>query len=66
MKTNNFTLVFFKYIKTKNGYVFGIRVVTDNIEVTVSVLKNRPVNINCFPEMLGHPIETKVRILENY
>ena len=66
LKKDGFTLEFNKEIKTKSGYVCGVRVEPEEVEITTPALKEGPIGIMHFHELLGHPSEAKTRAVANY
>ena len=67
LKKGNFTLEFDKEIKTKNGYVCGVRVETeDNHELAIPAIKDGTVDIMQFHDLLGHKGEAKTRAMASY
>ena len=67
LKKGNFTLEFDKEIKTKNGYVCGVRVETeDDHELAAPAIKDGTVDIMRFHDLLGHKGEAKTRAVASY
>ena len=62
LKKGLFPLVFGEVINTNRGFICGVNVEPlVETEVAAPVLKDQPVNINCFRELLEHPSEAKTR-----
>lgn len=66
LKKDGFTLEFNKEIKTKSGYVCGVRVEPEEVEIAAPALKDGPINVMRFHELLGHPSEAKTRAVASY
>ena len=66
LKKDGFTLEFNKEIKTKSGYVCGVRVEPEELEIATPALKDGPVDVMRFHELLGHPSEAKTRAVAKY
>ena len=66
LEKDGFTLEFNKEIKTKSGYVCGVRVEPEDLKLAIPALKDGPINVMSFHELLGHPSEAKTRAIANY
>ena len=67
LKKGYFTLEFDKEIKTKNGYVSGVRIETeDDHELAAPVIKDGTVDIMRFHDLLGQKREAKTRAVASY
>ena len=66
LKKDGFTLEFDKEIKTASGYVCGVTVEPQVAEIATPALKEGPIGIMRFHELLGHPSEAKTRAVASY
>ena len=64
LKKDGFTLEFDKEIKTTSGYVCGVRVEPQEVEVTTPALKKGPIGIMCFMSCWDTQVKQRPELLQ--